>query len=103
MEGCNPIAATWPDATAIATVAGAVAPAEALDAIWKFDPASSTWKGYSPTAPAAVNDLASVDRLDAIFVCVNAAATIEPTGDLGLVAGCGAPTRDPTPCGLQRG
>jgi hypothetical protein len=76
VEGCNPIAATWPDGTAIATVAGAVAPADALSAIWKFDPATGTWKGYSPSAPAAVNDLASVDRLDAIFVCVSAAATI---------------------------
>jgi hypothetical protein len=76
VEGCNPLAATWADGTAIATVAGAVAPAEALDAIWKFDPATGTWKGYSPSAPAAVNDLAKVERLDAIFVCVNAAATI---------------------------
>jgi hypothetical protein len=76
VEGCNPLAATWADGTAIATVAGAVAPAEALDAIWKFDPVTGTWMGYSPTAPAAVSDLASVDRLDAIFVCVNAAATI---------------------------
>ena len=55
---------------------GAVAPAEALDAIWKFDPATGTWQGFSPTAPAEVSDLATVDRLDAIFVCVNAAATI---------------------------
>jgi len=76
VEGCNPIAATWADGTAIAAVAGAVAPAEALDAIWKFDAASSSWEGYSPTAPADVNDLALVNRLDAIFVCVNAAATI---------------------------
>ena len=76
VEGCNPIAATWADGTKIATVAGAVAPAEALDAIWKFDPASGTWQGFSPSAPADVNDLASVDRLDAIFICANAAATI---------------------------
>jgi hypothetical protein len=76
VEGCNPIAATWADGTAIAAVAGAVAPAEALDAIWKFDAASSTWEGYSPSVPADVNNLVSVDRLDAIFVCVNAAATI---------------------------
>ncbi len=76
VEGCNPLAATWPDATAIATVSGAVAPAEALEAIWKFDPATGMWQGFSPTAPAGVSDLATVDRLDAIFVCVNAAATI---------------------------
>jgi len=76
VEGCNPIAATWADGTAIATVAGAVAPAEALDAIWNFDPATGTWQGFSPSAPAAVNDLTKVNRLDAIFICVNAAATI---------------------------
>ena len=76
VEGCNPIAATWADGTAIAAVAGAVDPPEALDAIWKFDAASATWQGYSPTAPADVNDLVSVDRLDAIFICVNAAATV---------------------------
>jgi hypothetical protein len=76
VEGCNPIAATWADGTAIAAVAGAVEPPEALDAIWKFDAASATWQGYSPTAPADVNDLVSVDRLDAIFICVNAAATV---------------------------
>jgi len=76
VKGCNPIAATWPDATKIDTVAGAVAPAEALQAIWKFDPATATWKGFSPSAPAAVNDLASVNRLDAIFICVKAAAKV---------------------------
>jgi hypothetical protein len=76
VEGCNPIAATWADGTAIAAVAGAVAPPEALDAIWKFDAASATWQGYSPSVPADVNNLALVDRLDAIFICVNAAATV---------------------------
>jgi hypothetical protein len=75
VEGCNPVASTWPDATAIADAAGAVAPAEALDAIWNFDPATGMWQGYSPSAPAAVSDLESIDFLDAIFVCVNAAAT----------------------------
>jgi len=75
VEGCNPVASTWPDATPIADAAGAVAPAEALDAIWNFDPASGTWQGFSPTAPADVSDLESIDFLDAIFICVNAAAT----------------------------
>jgi hypothetical protein len=52
-----------------------VAPAEALDAIWLFDPASGAWQGYSPAAPEA-SDLASVNNLDAIFVCMNAPGTI---------------------------
>jgi hypothetical protein len=76
VEGCNPFAATWPDGTAIDTVAGGVTPADALSAIWKFDPASKSWMGYSPAAPADVNNLASVDRLDAIFICVSAAAKV---------------------------
>jgi hypothetical protein len=76
VEGCNPIAATWPDGTKIDAVAGAVTPADALSAIWKFDPASKSWMGYSPTAPADVNNLASVKRLDAIFICVSAAAKV---------------------------
>jgi hypothetical protein len=76
VEGCNPIAATWANGTKIDTVAGAVTPADALSAIWKFDPATKSWMGYSPTAPADVNNLASVDRLDAIFFCVSAAAKV---------------------------
>ena len=75
VEGCNPVASTWPDGTTADTAADKVAPAEALDAIWKFDPASGAWQGFSPTAPAAVSDLASIDMLDAIFICVNAPAT----------------------------
>jgi hypothetical protein len=75
VEGCNPVASTYGDGTAIATIAGGVTPAEALDAIWNFDPATGMWQGYSPSAPAGVSDLTSVDQLDAIFVCVNAAST----------------------------
>jgi hypothetical protein len=75
VKGCNPLAATWPDATSIDTVVTGVAPAEALDAIWLFDPASGAWQGYSPAAPEA-SDLESVNNLDAIFVCMNAPGTI---------------------------
>ena len=77
VKGCNPEAATWPDGTKIDVVAAAVAPPEALDAIWKFDTATSTWKAFSPLpAAAAANDLASLNRLDAVFFCVNAAAKV---------------------------
>jgi hypothetical protein len=75
LPACNPVAMTWPDATPIETVVGAVAPAEALDAIWKFDPESGEWQGHSPAAPEA-SDLVSVDMLDAVFVCMNATGTI---------------------------
>ena len=75
VKGCNPLAATWPDATPIDTVVTGVAPAEALDAIWLFDPASGAWQGYSPAAPEA-SDLEFVNNLDAIFVCMNAPGTV---------------------------
>jgi len=74
--GCNPVALTYPDGTAITTVGSGVAPAGSLDAIWKFLPAEGRWIGYSAGAPAEVSDLQSVKRLDAVFVCVNVVATI---------------------------
>jgi YVTN family beta-propeller protein len=69
---CNPVATTYPDSTPVATVAGAVAPPEALEALWRFDGAE--WTGYSAASPAA-SDLTEVDRLDVVFICVEGAAT----------------------------
>ncbi|MGB6837139.1 MAG: hypothetical protein WBF66_05505 [Dehalococcoidia bacterium] len=76
VAGCNPVSSTWDDGTAASAVAAAVAPADALDAIWAFDTAAGTWAGYAPDAPAGVSDLDTVDRLDAIFICVDADATV---------------------------
>ena len=75
VPGCSLLSATWPDETPIATVAEAVAPPEALDAVWAFDAETGTWQGFSAANPE-VSDLMSVDQLDAIFVCVNASSTI---------------------------
>lgn len=74
--GCNPVAITYDDGTDIVTVASGVEPAAALVSIWKFLPAQGSWSGYSAGAPPEVSDLQTVERLDALFVCVNAAATI---------------------------
>jgi hypothetical protein len=76
LPGCNPIVSTWPDETATETVAGTVAPAEALDGIWALNPEGTAWLGYSPTAPEGVNDLVSLNQLDAFMMCVNASATV---------------------------
>jgi hypothetical protein len=76
VAACNPAVSTWADGTAIETVAGAVTPAEALDAIWALNPDGTAWLGFSPAAPEGVNDLVSVNQLDAFFVCVNAKATL---------------------------
>jgi len=69
---CNPVASTYPDATAIATIAGAVAPSSILTSIWWFDAFALTWHGYSAQAPQASN-LNQVDRLDAFSICVSSA------------------------------
>jgi hypothetical protein len=76
VAACNPVVSTWADDTAIETVAAAVAPAEALEAIWALNPDGTAWLGFSPAAPEGVNDLVSVDQFDAFFVCVNASATL---------------------------
>jgi len=75
VAGCNPVSATWPDGTAASDVAAAVAPEDALNAIWAFDTASGTWLGYSAEFPEQ-SDLTSVDRLQAFFICVDADATV---------------------------
>lgn len=74
--GCNPVTLTWPNGTAATTVAAAISPASALGSIWKFNAAGASWLGFSPSAPVEVNDLQSVQRLDAVFVCMNAAGTL---------------------------
>ncbi len=77
--GCIPLGSTWEDGTDIATVAGAVEPPEALDAIWVFDAGSGTWVGYSPDAPGA-SDLTSVDRLEVVFICMSEPGSVlQPT------------------------
>lgn len=75
VAGCNPFTSTWPDGTPIETVAEAVSPGDALDAIWALDAESGAWQGYAPDAPEA-SDLESVDELDAIFACMSEAGTI---------------------------
>jgi parallel beta-helix repeat protein len=71
---CNPVASSYPDNTPIATIAGAVSPSGILISIWKFEPSSGAWLGYSPQAPQASN-LTQVNRLDAIFICVSSAGS----------------------------
>jgi len=71
---CNPVASSYPNGTAIATIANAVSPSGILISIWKFEPSSGAWLGYSPQAPQASN-LTQVNRLDAIFICVSSAGS----------------------------
>jgi hypothetical protein len=75
-QGCFLVGSTWDDDTDIATVAGAVTQADALDAIWAFDAGAGVWVGFSPDAPPGVSDLTSLDRLEPFFVCMSEPGTV---------------------------
>jgi hypothetical protein len=72
VQGCNPVATTYPDNTPIGTIASAVSPPGILVSIWEFD--MSVWLGYSPQFPD-VSDLTHKDFLDVVFLCVSAEGT----------------------------
>jgi inhibitor of cysteine peptidase len=74
-EGCNNVALTFPDGTAIETVVAAVTPAGAVDAVWRHDAALGRFEGFNPRYPA-VSDLRTVDFLDAVWLCVAAPASL---------------------------
>ncbi|MGD9890748.1 MAG: PKD domain-containing protein [Dehalococcoidia bacterium] len=74
--GCTNLTLTWPNGTSISVVAGAISPTSALSSIWRYDAAQGRFLGYTPTAPSFANDLLTVNRLDAVFVCVSSPATL---------------------------
>jgi hypothetical protein len=75
VEGCNPLAMTWPNGTPTQTVAAAVWPPSVLHAMWRYGPVPGVWAGYSPLYPEE-SDLAQVEMLDAVFICVDGSATL---------------------------
>ena len=76
VRGCNPVVSTWPDETEPLIVASSTDPSSAVAAIWKFDQERTLWLGFSPTAPAHVSDLDSIQYLDVIFLCVGSDALL---------------------------
>lgn len=79
VPGCNNVVA--PANETVQQVAARVDPASAVISIWKQVPGTTTFQGAAigGNVPAGVSNLASVNALDAIFVCVNAAATYRLT------------------------
>ncbi|MFN8559282.1 MAG: hypothetical protein U0531_18745 [Dehalococcoidia bacterium] len=75
VTGCTNVVLTWPGGTPIATVAAAISPAAALTAIWRLDPATQLYQGYSPQVGAS-NDLTSVAALDAVYICTTEVAAL---------------------------
>jgi hypothetical protein len=74
-SGCTDVVSTFADGTAPEVVAAAVTPADALQAIWRYDAAAGRYAGYSPAAPFA-SDLTSINRSDTIRICTGAPATL---------------------------
>jgi hypothetical protein len=82
--GCDNVASTFPDGTAGSAIAAAISPASSLTSIWKWDNASQTFHSvYFPPSSSGAQapaDIAAVNRLDPLFVCVSAPATFnEPS------------------------
>lgn len=50
-------------------------PADALLAIWRYDNAAQTFRAFSPQFPLA-SDLTTVNRLDAVFICLREVGTL---------------------------
>jgi uncharacterized repeat protein (TIGR01451 family) len=71
VAGCTNVSLTWPDDTPVRTVALAASPSTALIGIWRLDAVAGHFRGWSPL-PGAPNDLTTVRRLDAVFICMRA-------------------------------
>lgn len=77
--GCANVSSTFPDSTSTGTIVQGVSPSSAVLSVWEFDAAAGRFHGYLPGATQA-SDLPTINRLDAFFICVNAAATFtEPS------------------------
>ena len=73
--GCNNVSSTWPDGTPTPTVAGATTPPGVVVAAWRYDAQQGRFLGFSPQFSQA-SDLMTVNRLDAIFICVRESASL---------------------------
>jgi len=74
-EGCTNVISTWANGTAPGVIVSAVAPPEAVIALWRQAPGTQVFQGYAPNA-TGVNDLLTVDKFDALFVCTTGPATL---------------------------
>jgi hypothetical protein len=76
---CNNVALTWPGGTSISTIAAAVTPASAIESIWKQTVVGDNldFIAWSPL-PEAPNDYTATSmQLEAVFICMRSAGTLE--------------------------
>jgi hypothetical protein len=82
--GCNNVVNTYADGTTGAVFSSAIVPATNVTSIWRFDNAAQTFRAvyFAPVGGAVPPpvDVSALNRLDPIFVCVSAPATLnEPS------------------------
>jgi hypothetical protein len=70
--GCNAVSLTFPDGSSSFTVVQAVTPAGSIESIWRYDPPTNRFLGFSPAALVA-SDLETVDYLDVVWLCIHEA------------------------------
>lgn len=80
VTGCNNVVSTFPDGSGprtvyYATTNGSTGPG-GVRAIWRYDPAQQRFLGWSPETPESANDLTTLQRLDAIYICMTQSATL---------------------------
>lgn len=74
-NGCNNVSLTWPSGTATSVVAASISPASSLNAIWRLNNVAQTFQGFAPQFPTQ-SDLTTVNRIDAVFVCMSGPGTL---------------------------
>ena len=72
IPGLNPVGFTGDDATEIATLLAPVA--AAVESAARFDSTTQTWQTFLPAAPAQVNTLKTLNRLDVVYIRVKGLA-----------------------------
>ena len=77
--GCTNVGLTWPQGTSLETVAAAVSPAGALESIWKQTIRDDrlVFAAWSPIAGAPNDYTNTALPLEAAFICMRSAGTLE--------------------------
>jgi hypothetical protein len=78
-QGCTNVALTWSAGTPIETVAAAVTPSGALEAIWQQAVVGDERRflAWSPIAGAPNDYTATSSSLEAVFICMTAEGSID--------------------------
>ncbi len=72
--GCTQATTTFSNGTAVKSIIDNLNPADTLVALWRWN--GQDWEGYFPGAPAGLNSMKTVNRLDVLWVCTPSGTTL---------------------------